>query len=79
MRDVDNFVGPRQRSSFVTRAITEQLKRERLRKALDAVMDLPTEGNGPEEWNTPESTVQWVRDLRAESDRLREERFRRNP
>ncbi len=36
MSDIDQLVGPRGRSSFLARAARNELKRERLRLALDA-------------------------------------------
>jgi predicted transcriptional regulator len=65
--EVDHLVGPRRRSEFIAEAVAEKVARERLRQAAHKVAgslaDVDTPG-----WETPESTVEWVRALRRESD-----------
>jgi hypothetical protein len=68
--DVDKLVGPRRRSEFVTSAIAEKLKREKLLRLTREVAKLPPEEGVPG-WETPEAVSKWVHDLRVENDRLR--------
>jgi hypothetical protein len=68
--EVDRLVGPRRRSEFITTAVDEKLKREKLLQATRRAMKLPAESDVPG-WETPEAVSQWVHDLRAESDRTR--------
>ena len=66
--EVDELVGSRQRSKFVTEAVREKLGRERLARELDRVagslanVDIPG-------WETPEAATEWVRSSRRASDR----------
>lgn len=70
IEELDRIVGPRRRSEFVTMAISEKLKREKLIRAVRHAARLPAERD-VSEWKTPEAVSQWVHDLRAESDRAR--------
>jgi hypothetical protein len=70
IKEIDRIVGPRRRSQFVTAAITRELKREKLLKAMREVSALPPVHDVPE-WETPEGTLRWVREIREESDRHR--------
>jgi hypothetical protein len=67
IEEVDRLVGARRRSKFLTEAAAEKLKREKLLRATREMLSL-SPADVPE-WATPESTAQWIRDLRAESDR----------
>jgi metal-responsive CopG/Arc/MetJ family transcriptional regulator len=66
--EVDELVGPRKRSEFFVEAVRDRLRRERLKAAAEAAagslvgVDIPG-------WETSESAVEWVRNLRRESDR----------
>lgn len=64
---VDELVGPRGRSQFMAEATDELVRRKRLLKALEDLKDIPKDF-GPPEWDTPEGTSAWVRQLREESD-----------
>lgn len=70
LAEIDELVGKRKRSQFIEEAIEERLKRERRLKALDAFAGFLKDVDIPG-WETPESTVEWVRQQRRESDRLR--------
>lgn len=63
VEEVDHFAGPRGRSRYVTDALTDRLRRDRLREAVAATAgawkDHPL-------FPTPESVVAWVRERRAE-------------
>jgi hypothetical protein len=67
IEEVDRLVGPRRRSEFLTEAAAEKLKREKLLKATRHAMALPPELAVPG-WETPGAVLQWVRDIRKESD-----------
>jgi hypothetical protein len=70
IEEVDRIVGPRRRSEFITDAVTEKLKREKLHRLTREVMKLPPEEGVPG-WETPEAVSKWVRDGRAEPRRIR--------
>ena len=71
---IDCLVGKRKRSQFIVEALEERLRRQRLMKAVeDVIASEPVEG--PPEWATPESSAQWVHDLRREESN-REKRLR---
>lgn len=61
--EVDHYAGPRGRSRYVAEALAERLRRDRLREAV-----LATAGAWRDHplFTTPESVVEWVRELRAE-------------
>jgi len=68
VEEVDRLVGPRRRSEFIAEAVKEKLAHERLLQAAlrigGSLADVDTPG-----WETPESTVAWVRALRRENDK----------
>jgi metal-responsive CopG/Arc/MetJ family transcriptional regulator len=66
LREVDELAGPRGRSQFVADAVTWKVKRERLRKALDAAEGVFV---GTPSYMTPDEAYRWVRSMReAETD-----------
>ena len=65
LREVDELSGPRGRSQFVADAVTWKVKRERLRKALDASRGAFV---GTEWQMTPDEAYRWVRSMREEDD-----------
>jgi Arc/MetJ-type ribon-helix-helix transcriptional regulator len=69
---IDQLVGKRKRSAFIEEAVEERVKRERLRKALRATAGMLRE-DYPPEWETPETTREWLREVRASG----EERMKR--
>lgn len=65
LREVDELAGPRGRSQFVADAVAARVKRERLRKALDASRGVFV---GTEWQMTPDEAYRWVRSMREEDD-----------
>ena len=61
---VDQLVGRRKRSAFLTEAVTEKVERERLGRALARTAGFLAPDAHPE-WETPESVSAWVRELRT--------------
>ena len=61
---VDELVGQRKRSAFVTEAVAEKLERERLGRALAETAGSLAAEDYPE-WETPEMISAWVRKSRA--------------
>jgi metal-responsive CopG/Arc/MetJ family transcriptional regulator len=75
---VDDLVGQRKRSAFVTEAVAEKLERERLGRALERTVGSLDPASHPE-WDTPEKISAWVREMRAfdnESTNRKLARFR---
>lgn len=66
--EVDRLVGSRHRSEFVTEAVEEKLRQERLKEAAHRLAGSLAHGGIPE-WDTSESAAEWVRSLRRESDK----------
>lgn len=65
LREVDELAGPRGRSQFVAEAVTAKVKRERLRRALDAARG---SWIGTSSYMTPDEAYRWVRSMREEDD-----------
>ena len=64
LRDqVDELAGPRGRSQFVAEAVAAKVKRERLRKALDAARGSLV---GTSSYMTPDEAYRWIRSMRDE-------------
>jgi len=63
LREVDELAGHRGRSQFVAEAVTWRVKRERLRRALDAARGAWV---GTESYMTPDEAYQWIRSMREE-------------
>ena len=63
LREVDELAGPRGRSQFVADAVSSKVKRERLRRALDAAEGVFV---GTPWHMTAEETYRWVRSMREE-------------
>jgi metal-responsive CopG/Arc/MetJ family transcriptional regulator len=61
---VDELVGQRKRSAFVTEAVAEKLERERLGRALAETVGSLAAADYPE-WETQEKISAWVREQRA--------------
>lgn len=61
--DVDHYAGPRGRSRYVAEALTERVRRDRLREVV-----LATAGAWKDHplFPTSEAVVEWVRERRAE-------------
>ena len=67
VEEVDEIVGKRERSEFLTEAVADKLRRQRLLAAAEAAMGSLKDIDIPG-WETPESTSEWVRALRREAD-----------
>jgi hypothetical protein len=63
MSDIDELVGPRGRSGFLARAARNELKRERLGRALDAARGAMA---GTPGWRSPDEIIQFVDGLRSD-------------
>jgi predicted transcriptional regulator len=66
LREVDELAGPRGRSQFVAEAIVAKVKRERLRKALDASRGVFV---GTPWHMTPDESYRWVRSMREDEEK----------
>lgn len=67
--EVDRLVGIRHRSEFVTEAVEEKLRRERLKEVAHRLGGSMAHSNTIPEWDTSESAAEWVRSLRREADK----------
>ncbi|MFN8589960.1 MAG: ribbon-helix-helix domain-containing protein [Thermomicrobiales bacterium] len=67
LQEVDAQVGPRGRSEFIQDAIEEKLNRLRRVEAFARVAGSIADGEIPE-WETPESTAAWIREIRKDRD-----------
>ena len=63
MSDIDRLVGPRGRSGFLARAAQNELKRERLRAALDAARGAMVGRPG---WRSGDDIIRFVDELRSD-------------
>ncbi len=63
MSDIDELVGTRGRSGFLARAARNELKRERLERALDAARGAMA---GTPGWRSPDDIIQFVDGLRSD-------------
>lgn len=63
--EVDRYAGPRGRSRYVAEALSERLRRDRLREAARATAGSLRPEDYPH-WATSEMVVEWVRASRAE-------------
>lgn len=61
---VDELVGQRKRSAFVSEAVAEKLRREQLGRALIETAGSLSDEDYPQ-WDTPEKISAWVRKMRA--------------
>jgi len=64
--EVDGLVGPRRRSQFTREAIEDKIVRQRRVEAFEEVVGSLKDDAPPPEWETSESTYEWVRSLRRE-------------
>jgi hypothetical protein len=67
VEEVDRYAGPRGRSRYVAEALEARLRRDRLREAVRATAGAWKDNP---QFPTPESVVEWVRELRAEETRV---------
>jgi Arc/MetJ-type ribon-helix-helix transcriptional regulator len=68
VRQIDELVGKRKRSAFIEDAVGERVRRQRLRKALEATAGA-LKGKLPPEWETPGGAAEWVHRMRQEDRR----------
>jgi Arc/MetJ-type ribon-helix-helix transcriptional regulator len=75
VREIDARVGQRKRSEFIQEAVEEKLNYLGRLEAFERVAGSIADGEVPE-WDTPESTAEWLCALREEwnPDRLSRER-----
>lgn len=66
--EIDEFVGPRRRSEFLTALAQKELRRRRLLEALDRAAG-SLAGVEIAGWETSESAEEWVRNLRRTGTR----------
>lgn len=76
VEEVDQLVGPRKRSAFFVEAVEAKLAHERLGRAL-AMTKGSLDKSAHPEWETPEKTSAWVRELRAIDDEATERKIGR--
>jgi Arc/MetJ-type ribon-helix-helix transcriptional regulator len=77
VESVDELVGPRKRSAFIAEAIEERLEQRLLfGKALKEAAGALADADYPE-WETPEKTSAWVRELRAYDNEAFERKLKR--
>jgi metal-responsive CopG/Arc/MetJ family transcriptional regulator len=65
LREVDELAGPRGRSQFVADAVTWKVKRERLRRALDAARGAWV---GTGSYMSPDESYRWIRSMREDEE-----------
>lgn len=63
--EVDRHAGPRGRSRYVAEALTERLRRDRLREIVLSTAGTLRRDEYPQ-WRSSEDVVDWVRERRAE-------------
>jgi Arc/MetJ-type ribon-helix-helix transcriptional regulator len=68
VRQIDQLVGKRKRSAFIEDAVEERVKRERLRRALEATAGA-LKGKLPPEWEGPGGAAEWVHRNRQQDRR----------
>jgi len=65
VKEIDNLVGSRQRSSFIAQAAERELTRLRQLEALHATAGAWKDSNHPE---LEQGSAEWVRNMRRESE-----------
>ena len=65
LREVDELAGHRGRSQIVAEAVIWKVKRERLRRAIDATRGALI---GTPDYMGPEESYRWIRSMREEDD-----------
>jgi metal-responsive CopG/Arc/MetJ family transcriptional regulator len=63
LREVDELAGPRGRSRYVAEAVGQRLRRDRLRRAVEASAGV---FNGTQDSMSRDEVTAWVDELRAE-------------
>ena len=65
LREVDELAGHRGRSQFVAEAVLYKVKRERLRRAIEATGGALV---GSPDYMGPDESYRWIRSMREEED-----------
>ena len=73
VREIDALVGPRGRSAFLVETARNEVRRKKLLQFLDSDEPAWEEKNHPE---LAQGAAEWVRKLRAESDRATRKRLK---
>lgn len=68
VRQIDELVGKRKRSAFIEDAVEERVTRQRLRMALATTAGMLRD-DYPPEWETPDTTREWLRKIRASGEK----------
>jgi hypothetical protein len=77
IEEVDALVGKRRRSAFFVEAVEDRLRRERLLCSIANLAGSIPEGEIPE-WDTPERTAAWLREIRTDRDPWAEDQPKRS-
>ena len=72
VEQMDREAGPRGRSRYVGDAISEKLRRDRLRRVVQQTAGVVSTDDHPE-WATSEGVTNWVREQRSEQTGPRDE------
>jgi len=73
VREIDSLVGPRGRSAFLVETARNEVRRKKLLQFLDSNEPAWKEKNHPE---LAQGAAEWVRKMRAESDRATRKRLK---
>lgn len=68
IKEIDARVGQRHRSEFIEEAVEDKLRRLRRVEAFERILESPDDVGIPE-WETRESTSEWINSLREEWNR----------
>ena len=68
VKDIDNLVGKRKRSRFITEAVFAKLRQIKLQAALTETAGILPEKDSPE-WRTSEDVANWVSESRKIDNR----------
>ena len=75
---VDELVGKRRRSAFITEAVRERVRREGLLRVLKESAGILKAEDHPE-WATSRKVAAWVRKIRRQSERRQKKLYGRLP
>lgn len=74
LKEIDTYLGPRERSKFIIEATRKELTKLKQQEAIKKVKGVLKKEHYPE-FRTPDDVAEWVRELREKSDILRKELF----
>lgn len=69
LSELDEIVGPRGRSQYITEAIREKLLRDKQRRVLSEYAGVLADEDIPH-WATPELTTEWINEGRRDNREL---------